>query len=336
MPTTLWATNATISAAILAGPVVGMLTGAAVIAGHASLEGIRQLRFRPQRHPGHRVGGRPGGRHGRADGPACARRVEARGPAVGRRRANVNAWPGRYMTASSRCWRWWPNVGVKSAVPQRNWRTLPANRNARCGGWSLRRHARRARRGDGRRRGRPDRARPVTVWSVSVPGHPGTAGRRDRRRTRRRRRQHPRQRARPRRTRRDGLHPARGPRRHGHGQRPRRRRRIAPGRLEQAAADGRLGISNSIVGRLHALAGTARLSTEPGAGTEWELTVPETERAPVADRQHTDGDGGRRPPDLARRRGPRPRRRRVRPRRHRRRGRRRAAPGRRRTDPTWC
>ncbi len=49
---------------------------------------------------------------------------------------------------------------------------------------------------------------------------------------------------------------------------------IAPGRLEQAAAAGRLGIEKSIVGRLRALSGTARLSTGPGIGTEWELTIP--------------------------------------------------------------
>lgn len=48
---------------------------------------------------------------------------------------------------------------------------------------------------------------------------------------------------------------------------------IEPGRLEQAAADGRVGISKSIVGRLAALSGTAHLRSEPG-GTEWELTVP--------------------------------------------------------------
>lgn len=48
---------------------------------------------------------------------------------------------------------------------------------------------------------------------------------------------------------------------------------IAPGRLEQAAADGRLGVSQSIRGRLADLGGTARLHT--GAdGTEWELVVP--------------------------------------------------------------
>jgi signal transduction histidine kinase len=52
---------------------------------------------------------------------------------------------------------------------------------------------------------------------------------------------------------------------------------IAAGRLEQAATEGRLGIAKSIVGRLHSLGGTAVLTTEPGAGTEWELTVPRRE-----------------------------------------------------------
>ncbi|MGB3484436.1 MAG: DUF5931 domain-containing protein [Mycobacterium sp.] len=49
---------------------------------------------------------------------------------------------------------------------------------------------------------------------------------------------------------------------------------IAPGRLEQAVADGRVGVSKSIVGRLQALSGSAKLTTDVGGGTEWELTVP--------------------------------------------------------------
>lgn len=48
---------------------------------------------------------------------------------------------------------------------------------------------------------------------------------------------------------------------------------IAPGRLEEAVSEGRVGISKSIVGRLRALSGTATLTTD-SAGTEWELTVP--------------------------------------------------------------
>lgn len=49
---------------------------------------------------------------------------------------------------------------------------------------------------------------------------------------------------------------------------------IADGRLDQAVDEGRMGIAKSIVGRLDWLGGTARLVTAPGEGTEWELTVP--------------------------------------------------------------
>jgi signal transduction histidine kinase len=49
---------------------------------------------------------------------------------------------------------------------------------------------------------------------------------------------------------------------------------IAAGRLAEAAGQGHVGISKSIVGRLDSLGGSARLHTDPGAGTEWELTVP--------------------------------------------------------------
>ncbi len=49
---------------------------------------------------------------------------------------------------------------------------------------------------------------------------------------------------------------------------------ITPGRLQQAEAEGRMGISQSIVGRLQAVGGTADLTTEVGGGVEWELTVP--------------------------------------------------------------
>jgi signal transduction histidine kinase len=49
---------------------------------------------------------------------------------------------------------------------------------------------------------------------------------------------------------------------------------IAPGRLAEARAEGRLGVATSIVGRLEWLGGRAKLHTEPGGGTEWELTVP--------------------------------------------------------------
>ncbi|MFZ5848103.1 MAG: MacS family sensor histidine kinase [Actinomycetota bacterium] len=49
---------------------------------------------------------------------------------------------------------------------------------------------------------------------------------------------------------------------------------IPAGRLDAAQAEGRLGVSQSIRGRLADLGGTAALVTAPGQGTEWELVLP--------------------------------------------------------------
>ena len=49
---------------------------------------------------------------------------------------------------------------------------------------------------------------------------------------------------------------------------------IEAGRLPEAVEEGRAGIAKSIVGRLNSLGGSARLSTGLGRGTEWELTIP--------------------------------------------------------------
>ena len=49
---------------------------------------------------------------------------------------------------------------------------------------------------------------------------------------------------------------------------------ISPGRLEVARAEGRLGVSESIQGRVRDLGGTADLLSAPGQGTEWEITLP--------------------------------------------------------------
>ncbi|MCW2868166.1 MAG: hypothetical protein JWR20_2354 [Marmoricola sp.] len=49
---------------------------------------------------------------------------------------------------------------------------------------------------------------------------------------------------------------------------------IPEGRLGDAAAQGRLGVSQSVRGRLEDLGGTATLRTGAGQGTEWELGVP--------------------------------------------------------------
>jgi signal transduction histidine kinase len=49
---------------------------------------------------------------------------------------------------------------------------------------------------------------------------------------------------------------------------------IPDGRLETSDAEGRLGVRQSIVGRMRDLGGTATVRTAPGQGTEWELAVP--------------------------------------------------------------
>ncbi len=52
---------------------------------------------------------------------------------------------------------------------------------------------------------------------------------------------------------------------------------IPAGRLEAAADDGRLGVTESIRGRIRDLGGTAEV-TSGSYGTEWELTVPRGDR----------------------------------------------------------
>ncbi|MFY1617564.1 MacS family sensor histidine kinase [Micromonospora sp. WMMD736] len=49
---------------------------------------------------------------------------------------------------------------------------------------------------------------------------------------------------------------------------------IEEGRLAEAAAQGRLGVAQSIRGRVTDLGGTVRIMSSPDAGTEIELTVP--------------------------------------------------------------
>ncbi len=49
---------------------------------------------------------------------------------------------------------------------------------------------------------------------------------------------------------------------------------IPPGRLADAAADGRLGVSHAIRGRIRDLGGSASVNSGPGAGTEVRLRIP--------------------------------------------------------------
>ncbi len=48
---------------------------------------------------------------------------------------------------------------------------------------------------------------------------------------------------------------------------------IEPGRLAAAQAEGRMGVSRSILGRVAELGGTADLDTSVGEGVEWEIRV---------------------------------------------------------------
>lgn len=54
---------------------------------------------------------------------------------------------------------------------------------------------------------------------------------------------------------------------------------IPDGRLAEAVGEGRIGVAKSIVGRMNWLGGRAELSTGTGAGTEWEFTVPRPEKS---------------------------------------------------------
>ncbi|WP_240810057.1 MacS family sensor histidine kinase [Actinomadura sp. WMMA1423] len=49
---------------------------------------------------------------------------------------------------------------------------------------------------------------------------------------------------------------------------------MPPGRLDRAAADGRLGVAQSIRGRIADLGGTVAIASAVGEGTEIEMTVP--------------------------------------------------------------
>ncbi|WP_308013927.1 MacS family sensor histidine kinase [Streptantibioticus parmotrematis] len=61
---------------------------------------------------------------------------------------------------------------------------------------------------------------------------------------------------------------------------------IPAGRLADAAAEGRLGVAQSIRGRLRDLGGTAEVVSVPGQGTEVELRVPRRPGAHDAVRRH--------------------------------------------------
>ncbi|OUC97600.1 MacS family sensor histidine kinase [Streptosporangium minutum] len=62
---------------------------------------------------------------------------------------------------------------------------------------------------------------------------------------------------------------------------------IPEGRLPEAEAEGRLGIAQSIRGRIAGLGGTAGFTSVPGQGTEVELIIPVPARPPAHEQTHT-------------------------------------------------
>ncbi|GAB3233611.1 DUF5931 domain-containing protein [Glycomyces halotolerans] len=58
---------------------------------------------------------------------------------------------------------------------------------------------------------------------------------------------------------------------------------IPPGRLSEAAAEGRLGVVQSIEGRIRELGGSTAITATPGQGTEVELRVPRPHRKAGSD-----------------------------------------------------
>lgn len=59
---------------------------------------------------------------------------------------------------------------------------------------------------------------------------------------------------------------------------------IPTGRLEASVTEGRLGVEQSIVGRMRDLGGTATVHSAPGQGTEWELELPRNPDRPLVSR----------------------------------------------------
>lgn len=53
---------------------------------------------------------------------------------------------------------------------------------------------------------------------------------------------------------------------------------FAPGRIAAAAAEGRMGVSRSIIGRLHDIGGRATITSTEGGGVEVVMAVPREER----------------------------------------------------------
>ena len=137
-PTTLWATNATISAAILLGPIYGMLSGVVVVAASTVAKGV--LNYDLGRNATVVIELAVGLGVGMA--AQTARSAHADLERAARLAATIEERDGclaRCTTGPFRCSHWFPAVGARSAVRQPNWLSWPANRSVPCAGSSARR-----------------------------------------------------------------------------------------------------------------------------------------------------------------------------------------------------
>ncbi|MHA6806228.1 MacS family sensor histidine kinase [Salinifilum ghardaiensis] len=66
---------------------------------------------------------------------------------------------------------------------------------------------------------------------------------------------------------------------------------IPEGRLQQAAAEGRMGVAQSIRGRVREMGGELNLDTAAGEGTEWEVRLPRPQSPSAAKRGASAAEG---------------------------------------------
>ena len=141
-PTTLWATNATISAAILLGPIAGMLTGLVVMAVYATMKGY--VSFDLARNATIVIELAVGLAVGMAAQTARRAHAELERAAGCPRRWTSGSGCPQVHDGVMQVLALVAGAAVKSAVRQRNWPNSPASRSARCGGWSVPTDAERA------------------------------------------------------------------------------------------------------------------------------------------------------------------------------------------------
>ena len=129
LPTTLWATNAVISAAILGGPWLGMASGVVISAASAIIRDQVNLDLCAMRRLP--CSYRSAWRWAWPPPPLGARIDNSSKPSVWRRPPkSASVWHAKYTTAFCRCWRWCAGEVRHSAARQLNWLLWPVSRRS--------------------------------------------------------------------------------------------------------------------------------------------------------------------------------------------------------------